>query len=786
MSMTIDHPPAPRVAPDLLKDVNAACQRIPPLWDLANYVAVNPFLGFVGTPIDQACGTIEAGLGGRVLPPIDFYCQARREGRLNPESLERAAVRAGVEVNQLEAVLKGGRASAEADSVTSLRTLAELHDAAHGTRLADHVRNDVARWCAVYASDGGPQWGNVVQGRGLFASWLGAARIDRSLEVLGLRGWRTFIRQVPDVPEQAIGAMVERIGVPTAQRTEYFYRLLGRMYGWACYFRREGWQRGSEGPGEVGELMAIQLCADAAVGAIGPTLFEGAPPRNTPDLSVRLALQDALENQYVTGVLKRLTATSAARVVSRPPAQAAFCIDVRSEPLRRHLEAQDDLIQTIGFAGFFGVSLDWRSGPCNSARCPVLLQPSVSVESMSYGQPFLPGAAAQVQAAPSSAFSYVETLGLAYGVRLAIDAMSIGTADARPDEQATFSLEPDGGVQSLSSKEQVNLATGILKNMGLCGPLARIVMLCGHAGRSANNPHAAGLDCGACGGHGGAINARVAASLLNSAVVRSGLAENGVVIPGDTHFLPAVHDTSIDEVRFLDVKAIPASHAADIAALREWLDRAGARTRQERSASLGLDPNHEASLIRLLQRRARDWSEVRPEWGLARNAAFIAARRSKSRGVDLQGRAFLHDYDAQLDTDGSVLTLILSAPMVVASWINLQYFASTVDNDVFGCGDKTLHNRVGSIGVVLGNGGDLRTGLAAQSVHAPDGSWYHEPLRLQVIVESSTEKLDQILASQKRVADLVRNGWVRLYAIESDGSGALRWVSDNVWQPASS
>ena len=51
------------------------------------------------------------------------------------------------------------------------------------------------------------------------------------------------------------------------------------------------------------------------------------------------------------------------------------------------------------------------------------------------------------------------------------------------------------------------------------------------------------------------------------------------------------------------------------------------------------------------------------------------------------------------DTDDGVLTLILIAPMVVASWINLQYFGSTVDNHIFGCGNKTLHNRVGGLGV---------------------------------------------------------------------------------------
>jgi uncharacterized protein YbcC (UPF0753/DUF2309 family) len=182
-----------------------------------------------------------------------------------------------------------------------------------------------------------------------------------------------------------------------------------------------------------------------------------------------------------------------------------------------------------------------------------------------------------------------------------------------------------------------------------------------------------------------------------------------------------------------------------------------------------------------MRRRARDWSEVRPEWALARNAAFIAGRRGRTRGVDLEGRAFLHEYDWTADPDGSVLTLILTAPMVVASWINLQYFASSVDNAVFGSGTKALHNRVGALGVVLGNGGDLRTGLALQSVQAADGSLYHEPLRLQVMVEAPRERIEAVLAAQPGVRELAENGWIRLFALDPYGSGAARWVLGNSW-----
>ncbi|HYN38284.1 MAG TPA: putative inorganic carbon transporter subunit DabA, partial [Rhodospirillales bacterium] len=185
----------------------------------------------------------------------------------------------------------------------------------------------------------------------------------------------------------------------------------------------------------------------------------------------------------------------------------------------------------------------------------------------------------------------------------------------------------------------------------------------------------------------------------------------------------------------------------------------------------------------ILNRRAEDWSEVRPEWALARNAAFIAARRGRSLGLNLDGRSFLHEYDADADPEDAVLTLILIAPMVVASWINLQYFGSTVDNHIFGCGNKTLHNRVGGLGVVVGNGGDMRTGLAQQSVHAADGSWFHEPMRLQVVIEAACDRIDGVLEAHSGVRDLVENGWVRLVALSPSGTGMWRRLADGVWEP---
>jgi uncharacterized protein YbcC (UPF0753/DUF2309 family) len=294
-------------------------------------------------------------------------------------------------------------------------------------------------------------------------------------------------------------------------------------------------------------------------------------------------------------------------------------------------------------------------------------------------------------------------------------------------------------------------------------------LLLGHGSESRNNAHASGLNCGACCGQPGDLNARVAAALLNEEGVRAGLAERGIEIPATTFFVAGLHNTTTDDVKLFVEPAVPPTHEVDLARVRGLLVRAGAATRRERAPRLGLNDLSDAKLHVAMTKRAKNWAEVRPEWGLAGNAALIVAPRERTRHINFEGRAFLHEYRFEDDKDQAILEAIMAGPVVVAHWINFQYYASTVDNRRYGCGDKVLHNVVGGhLGVLEGNGGDLRIGLSFQSLN--DGErWVHAPLRLAVFVEASRDAIDAVLEKNPKVKGLVENEWLHLFQIDAAG-----------------
>ncbi|MEM7800958.1 MAG: putative inorganic carbon transporter subunit DabA, partial [Chloroflexota bacterium] len=391
-----------------------------------------------------------------------------------------------------------------------------------------------------------------------------------------------------------------------------------------------------------------------------------------------------------------------------------------------------------------------------------------------------------------SCFGFVGPIGLTYLRNLLVDSWAMGRPVEKPEQfglsytssaqkgPQIVPAEIEGRLTGIHLEQRVELAAGLLKGMSLTSGFAPFVLLIGHGSSSVNNPYASGLDCGACGGHSGEVNARVAAAILNDYAVRQGLEAQGIEIPGDTRFVAGLHHTTTDNVTLFDTDHLSKQERANLALIQKDLAVAGELTRIERAPTLGLEPDAE-NVAEAIDVRRRDWSQVRPEWGLAGCASFVVAPRERTAGKDLEGRAFLHNYSWRQDDGFAVLETIMTAPMVVTSWINLQYYGSAVDNDAFGSGNKVLHNAVGSIGVLEGSGGDLRNGLPWQSVH--DGErLVHEPLRLSVVIEAPAEAMTQVIANHPDLAELLDNNWLYLFAMNDKGDVSQQYTGQLTWR----
>lgn len=773
-------PAAPRLSPALAASVSEALSRIAPLWPLRHWVAVNPFVGLVDRPFEEACALLQRTTGAAPLQSPAAYLDAFRRGEIEGEDLA-AVADAAWTVERLLAALTEADAGVEAWPVATVADLLDRREArAHWQTF---VVGEISRLAASVFDENQLTWRSPWAELGLFKAWRETARRDCTAEAFGLRGFRRVVAALSHEADDVIAAVVERIAPPSVDLADLLHRELVTVSGWAGYLQylvREDAMRGRANSA-LRELLAVRLAYDLALHA---AFVEGRPverdwrAQREPGgavvaLGALVRWQAAYENGYRRRLARAVAAQPASAPVARPAVQALFCIDVRSEVFRRALEAELPGVQTVGFAGFFGfpVSHALPTKPGAASRCPVLLVPPVVSEEALSGEELdawaerarESGAWKAFQNSAVSCFTFVEAGGLASAPPL----VRAGSREVPRCEAAAPRLS------GLSASARADLAAGALRGMGLTQMLGRVVLLCGHGSQSANNPYASALDCGACGGHAGDVNARLAAATLNDPAVRAELSRRGLTIPEDTLFLAGLHQTTSDDVQLFDRDRVPASHRDDVARLEASLVAAGRRTRAERAPSLGLGHLQGEALDRAVRRRATDIAQVRPEWGLANNAALIAAPRTRTRGLRLDGRVFLHDYDAAADSGGGILTLILTAPVVVASWINLQYYASRVDPGRYGAGSKVLHNVLGGLGVVEGNGGDLRVGLPLQSIH--DGETFvHEPRRLSVLIEAKRDAIGAVLKAHPAVRALFDHAWIHLVAIEGEHAFAYR------------
>lgn len=781
--------------------IGEVCQTITPNWPLDQMIAVSPYWHRIEHNFEQVSKQLEQHAGSRMSMDADYYLNGWQQGEIARSALEQAAtdLESGYTVEQLVELL-----SYPTLPLTPPPLLCDAldgqRDLSHQPAWCDTITHQISQFCAAYFDENQSDW-HAQREKGLFTTWREAIERDYSVTLLmKSQPINQRAKQLPYDAELAVQSVVTKLMPEESAQRDYLQACLLRINGWASWCAYLNWQANFQGQrtNHLSDLLAIRLCwewlIDDQQRGINTIWHQWQQQwhqhyKQQAKTNVLHVWQRAHELSYQHQLLSMLRQQKPAPVArSAVKVQAVFCIDVRSEVIRRHLEDQSSSIETLGFAGFFGLPASYTplGTEVERPQLPGLLAPSLIVtdscgdakkdvqlekrrkstlsKQLSW-QPFTKQ--------PGASFTLVESMGLGYLAKLVKRTLP---SQLKPISVEQLAMPKQSGVKprvgrEVSLQQKAQLAADILIGMGLGERQARLVLLVGHGSQTDNNPQKAGLDCGACCGQSGEVNARVVAGLLNEPEVREKLHDYGVTLNPETLFIAGLHNTTTEALELYDVSTVAKSHQDDVTHVLKQMRSASCQARRERSAAIDLDEAKlsDNQLERVFKRRANDWSQTRPEWGLVNNAAFIIAPRQRSKHTDLQGRVFMHEYHPEQDNQGSLLEKIMTAPMLVTHWINMQYFASTVDNFRYGSGNKTLHNVVGGrIGLFEGNGGDLRGGLAMQSIH--DGNqWRHQPLRLTVVIDAPQARIESIIAQHAVVKNLIDNQWLYLVRFTDDG-----------------
>lgn len=760
----------------ILLSIEAASQRIGTTWPLYSFVASNPLSGYEKLPFEKA---------------------VKEAGRyLNSKSYPSAAVfRTALETENIDRTLLVEILSKASYQDTPEAYLLQME--AQQEPEQSHTKLDVimAKWLAVFMDEGMAEWPMPNKEKGFFKAWKTLASYDKDIGAPSLK----------HVPDESIDALEQVLNAHNITDYNTVFRAhIAALPGWTGYIKHRvttnsAWQQ--QFPITIEDYLAVRLTMANHLGLpLDPPVKENNAAQESALKQLWLeAWEQSFQHKLITDLTTQSTPSNLDAKAALPDAQMVFCIDTRSELIRRHVEAAGNY-ETFGYAGFFGIAADYQH-----------YQDDISVKS----SPPIVGSPYKISETPldntadkddafkqhkktakskalilkrlknmlPSSFGFVEGSGAFYGLSLLAESFMPKAFSKFKNDKASHEdfCEPkitynNSENNAIALEEKVAIVKAGFDLMGW-EQFAPLVVFVGHGSHTTNNPFASSLDCGACAANPGRHNARLLASLANDTQVRQTLAKmHNVHIPNSTVFIGAEHSTTTDKIELFD-NLVPESHSVLVEKLKNNLQKVQETATAER---LGVT----SGSLALAEAKAFNWSETRPEWGLAKNAAFIVGSRTLTANSNLDGRCFMHSYNWKLDPEGKALAGIMGGPMVVTQWINNHYYFSAVDNNKFGGGTKITHNVTGHFGVVQGNGGDLKMGLPLQSLKSSDTDMYHQPLRLTTLIHAPLERVEAILRTNSHLQMLLDNEWLFLKVMDSSANNQIKtYTKDFQWHP---
>ncbi|MEJ2792038.1 putative inorganic carbon transporter subunit DabA [Iodobacter sp. LRB] len=379
-----------------------ACERIAPAWPLDQSIAVNPWWKMRDQSMDKIAAKLQVLGGVNLLMPKSYYL-SHWQTTIKSEHLSKAADEMGVNASEqaLLALLETAETGRHWLNICDLLDAEPIHG--HKMPWRDEIVQQISQFTALYFQYPEQMQHGDDADNGLYQAWLEVIRQDRGIEVLmSEAGLSHRFAALPDRADQLF-AQVHDVLFAHSEKdvvfVDYCYALLMDVHGWASWLAYGAWQDAfaSKTNSLLLQLLAIRMAWDWAVwqqvqnGTCSTTInraFElqikqlGALEHNWHAQQKLLWVwQRALEYSYQQPLQSQLL-SAVPHSQTQLQLQAIFCIDVRSEPMRRALEAQSDEIQTIGFAGFFGLPIEYSVAGSKYSRpqLPGLLKPSIRAE----------------------------------------------------------------------------------------------------------------------------------------------------------------------------------------------------------------------------------------------------------------------------------------------------------------------------------------------------------------------------------------------------------------------
>jgi len=299
----------PQAQAGLAAQIEAACARVPPLWPLKNFVAVNPFVGLSDRHFLDASLLVRRVTHGDMMMPRSYYRQQWQDGRIGESDLQNAleqarqtlpAAHAEALQNFSVETLKAALQNDEKTASDAILTVADWLDAQGGAQWRAFIVDEISKWCSAFYDEGQASWRMPWRGEPLFSAWKQAARRDANPEMMGLRGFRSFVAALPEDASATIEAALQILQVPAPSTADFLHRQLMSISGWSGYVQYQAREKGLYGKHDdsLQGLLAIRLAYEAA-------LFQNV---NTPEMAASWA-QNVAPNAEKSAVAPELLTT---------------------------------------------------------------------------------------------------------------------------------------------------------------------------------------------------------------------------------------------------------------------------------------------------------------------------------------------------------------------------------------------------------------------------------------------------------------------------------------------